>query len=292
MNFQTLFLLGMVLVMAAASSSLTACDRRNGAPPPISSATAEPASDDKPALDNAVRVAPRAMADATPAAVTVYVKPPYGASAPVAAGSDGIATNKPVVHGGVDQAPIVVPPSGTASPTAPSATVGAASPDALLAGAPPAAGQRGVAGTPLTASEHAFVATALDAALAELRLSQVAADRASNSVVKSYAALLIADQGNLVQGLQLLAQQKGVATSDALTEPRLRQLESLARSGQDAFDQAFLKVAGSGENQALIALFEKADRESRDPAVKALVQSVLPSLKAHLSASEQLPVKG
>lgn len=294
MNFQFLFLLGMVLVIGAASSSLTACERR-GIPAPTlsSSATASSVSQsDRPA--DMVQPAYKAAVPAatSPAPVTVYVKPPYGASAPMATGSEGV--NKPVVHGGVDQPPITVPPAG-GTPSTQAATTsagGLAAPEAMLNGTPPAAGQSSGGASALSAAEERFILGALDAALAELRLSQLAAERANNSIVKSYAALLITDQTALVTGLQRLAQQKGVPTLASLSEARQRVVDSVARAGQESFDQSYLKVAGSAENQALVTLFERADRDARDPVLKSLVQSALPTLRAHLSASEQLPVKG
>jgi putative membrane protein len=293
MNFQFLLLMSMALLVAAASS-LTACDRRNPPTPTTVSSGGETVADNAKADTQALVTSPspsggaRGDTVARPGqeVVTVYVKPPYGASAPVASGSDGV--NKPVVHGGVDQPPIVVPPAPS-----PMASGVATAPEALVNGAPPAAGQMGAATLgPLSDQERAFVVTALDAAMSELRLSQLAAQKASNSVVKSYAALLITDHGTLVDGLQRLARQRGVQDLPAWSDERQRMLDNLARSGPESFDQAYLRAAGSAQNQALVALFEKADREARDPAVKALVQSALPGLKAHLSASEQMPVLG
>lgn len=301
MNFHILLLMSLVLVVAAASSSLTACDRRNAPTPTASAAT----TDAVPESDKTASVSPQAANGDRDSAgpVIVYVKPPYGASAPVAPMASvptvapvADAGNKPVVHGGVDQPPIVVPASPGAMASAASVGGGmaaAAAPEALLNGQPPAAGQTGTQpAPPLAEPERLFIASALDASLAELRLSQLAADKARNSIVKSYAALLISDQAALVNSLQRLTQQKGLPALLTLTETRQRVLETLASASPDAFDQAYLRAAGSVQNQALIALFEKGDRELQDPALKALVQSALPALRAHLSASEQLPVLG
>ena len=200
-------------------------------------------------------------------------KVPYGAAAPMAPGTDGVRPQVVVVESNVSPA------------------VAASSLDAA-ASALPTGGTPPPATVPLSATEMTFITQAMDAGLFDLRMGQLAADRANDSMVKSYAALLVTDQMALNNGLQQLARQLGVPLQDSLSEPKQRVLDGLARTGELEFDRQFMGAAGVMEHQTTIELFERTGRETRNPVVQAFVLATLPTLRAHLTAAQRLPTRG
>lgn len=191
-------------------------------------------------------------------------KLPYGAAAPMAPGTDGI---KPVDM--------------------------AATPERLISAAPTGAGSAASAAeVAVSATELTFLTQAFDSGMFNLRMSQMAVDRANDSTVKSYASLMLADQTALNSGLKELARQLRLPVPATLSEPRQRTLDSIARANGGEFDRLFLAAAGAGALQATVELFERTGRETRHPLVRDFVFATLPTLRADLAAAERLPGVG
>ena len=178
--------------------------------------------------------------------------------------------------------------SGSTPPTEPLPTT----PEAMVGTAPTGAGASASTAVALSATEMAFITQATDAGLFALRMGQLAVERSTNSAVKSYAALLVTDQTLLNNNLLQLAKQLGVPTPVSLTEPRQKILDNLARTSDLDFDRQFVAAAGQQDQAATVELFERTGRETRVSLVRSFVLGTLPTLRAHLSAAEKLPIKG
>lgn len=253
--------------MATGVFVLTGCDRNTAPPQQPTTHVIELTRSDSSA-DSVNRASAAAE---TP-------KLPYGAAAPMAPGTDG-ARAVATIPTGLDQPPL---PTGT--------------PEALVNNTPTGAGMP-AAQTPapsvaLSATEMAFLTQATEAGLFDLRMGQLGVERASHSAVKSYAAMLVADQATLNSGLQQLARQLNVPLPASLSEPKQQLVDNLARTGTLDFDQRFVNAVGTRDHAATVELFERTGRETRHPLVRAFVLNTLPMLRAHLTAAERLPIKG
>lgn len=266
------FFKGPAWVAAALVGSLAlgACDRNTAPPQQPKTHVIELTRADTPSSQNA-------SAGGTP-------KAPYGAAAPMAPGTDGVRTAAEEaapagIRTGLDQAPI-----------------SAGAPEAIVNRTPTGAGAVSSTGAAtsvaLSATEMAFLTQATDAGLFDLRMGQLGVERASNSAVKSYAAMLVADQATLNNGLQQLAGKLNVPLPTSLSEPRQQRVDALARMGNVEFDQQFVNAVGVHDHAQTVELFERTGRETRHPLVRAFVLHALPTLRAHLNAAERLPVKG
>ncbi|MGE5450669.1 MAG: DUF4142 domain-containing protein [Acidobacteriota bacterium] len=244
------------VAFAMTALTLSGCERHHPpAPSPVAAVDAGPS----PVIQSGVEV---------PRPATVAATLPYGASAPIAPGSDGVP----------------------ASATAVTPRV-ALAPERQIDLAPTGAGPAASA-VPLTSTELNFLTQAMEAVVFHIRASQLALDRANDSAVKSYAALLVADQPKVSSSLQALARQMGLPLPETLSEPKQRVLDKLARTAQSDFDKEYLASAGIDDQHEVIALFEKTWRETRDPGLRSFVMATLPTLQAHLSAAERLPLHG
>lgn len=190
---------------------------------------------------------------------------PYGASAPMAPGSDGqpvIPTNAPPAS-----APVTNGYSG------------------VTASAPPAP-------VALNATEAQFFAQAAEAMSFEARAAEIAVSRADDSAIKSYAALLLSDQPTVAGGLQLLASRMNVPLPVSLSLARQQTLDSLVQASPESFDRRFVQLEGRDAQQSTIALFEQVMREAQNPSIRDYANGVLAILQAHLSAAQKLPIQG
>lgn len=187
---------------------------------------------------------------------------------------------------------------------APQASGAGSSFDALTRDNPTAAGmppeqsvQDRSPGAPVTAAtlssaEQKFIAQAGAKSLFEVKVSELAADKARDPALKSYAALVAADHKGVGDELKRLAAGHGVSLSDTLLPQDEKTLAALRNVSGQAFDKQYLQTVGVNEHEKTIANFEKAGEEATNPAVKDYVQSTLPTLKSHLDAARKLQTKG
>ena len=198
---------------------------------------------------------------------------PYGAAAPLASGSDGqaqVALNPPVLS-----------TAGTMIDNAPTG-----------AGASPGSNTGPTTTQPVSlgATELRFFAQAGEFNIFEARVAQVAADKANDSAIKSYASLLMMDEAGMASGLQQLSGRLGIPLVTSLSAVRQEAAEGLNRATPESFDRQFMQLAGARAQQNTIALFEQTAREATNPAVQDFANAALPMLRAHLEAARKLPI--
>lgn len=167
-------------------------------------------------------------------------------------------------------------------------------PDTLLGNEPTGAGMPSLpsptaASTVLSASEKQFLVDAAANTQYELAVAQIAKDKAADSAVKSYAAMLVGDHSESQTKLQLLAQRRQVALPSKLPADKQRVVDQLNRASGKDFDRQFIQTVGLRDHKADIELFEKASRDAKDNEVREFAASALPTLRAHLSAAQNLP---
>lgn len=148
--------------------------------------------------------------------------------------------------------------------------------------------------TALNAAEKKFLSEAASAGQYELALAQLAVANASDSSVKSYAAMLVSDHTMANQKLQLLAQRRNVVLPTALPPDKQEVIDRLTKVTGPEFDRQFIQTVGLHDHKMDISMFEKASREAKDSEVRDFASSTLPTLRAHLTAAQNLPanVKG
>lgn len=143
--------------------------------------------------------------------------------------------------------------------------------------------------TVLNSSEKKFLADAATAGQYELALAQLATAQASDSSVKSYAAMLVSDHTMANQKLQSLAQRRNVVLPTSLPDAKQQVIDRLTKLNGREFDRLFIQTVGLHDHKTDIGLFEKASREAKDSEVREFASSTLPTLRAHLSAAQNLP---
>jgi putative membrane protein len=140
---------------------------------------------------------------------------------------------------------------------------------------------------PLTPEE--FVRQAATAGHAEVELGKLATQKASHAKVKAFAQAMVTDHTKANEQLASLAKSKRLELPDPTG---LRQRVTDAKFKEQApgkdFDRAFMARMVE-DHEAAIALYQRAADDSRlDVDLRALAQSSLPTLEAHLKQAKQL----
>lgn len=182
-------------------------------------------------------------------------------------------------------------PTTTAANSANSTDSATGSPNAAITSNPP--GAIGTASTaPLPAADAQFVSKAAEGGQFEVEVAKLAADKASDSQVKSFAQMLLDDHNSANEKLRQIASSHGVALPASLPDDKKKQIDDLGKLSGADFDKQFVKVVGLKDHQHDIADFEKASKTAQSEDVKSFAQQTLPTLKKHLAAAEKLPAKG
>jgi len=159
----------------------------------------------------------------------------------------------------------------------------------------------------LSAQDRMWVQKTAMAGHKEVEIAKMAAERASNSELKSFAQRLVDDHTKANQELMQLASQKGVtlsmdksgahhtsdssSSSDASSAPRSdmkdKSMGQFANLTGDKFDRAFVKHM-KADHEKDIASFEKQSRSGSDADLKSFAEKTLPTLRAHLDQIKSL----
>lgn len=155
-------------------------------------------------------------------------------------------------------------------------------------------GQQAQAGdTKLSKSDREFVEKAGQGGLLEVRLGQLAQQRAASPEVKRFAQRMIDDHSAVNKRLAQLAQQKGVLVPQELDQERREKVDKLSKKTGSEFDRAYMS-AMVDDHEDDIEKFEKASKELKDADLKGFAAATLPQLREHLAQARQIhgKVKG
>ena len=137
------------------------------------------------------------------------------------------------------------------------------------------------------ADQTNFLADAIRGNVAEVKLGQLAVERAQSQQVREYADMLRKDHTAALLKASSLANEIGVPASSELTDHQKKQFESLQKLSGDEFDTTFLSQMVR-EHQVDIAKFSAQAQNGSDPEVMAFAKETLPTLQAHLEHAQSI----
>ena len=180
-------------------------------------------------------------------------------------------------------------PAQAQSPgTGSSATGGQSAPAAQ-----PGTGTRNLPGKGAIArADRKFIDDAVNSGMFEVQVSQLAASKATDPNVKSFASMLVDHHTAANNELVKIANARGVELPAAPKRALRRDIEKLGKKDGDAFDRDFVRNVGIKAHEKDIRMFQKAGKAVKDPELKAFVDKTLPTLQDHLAAAQKLPQSG
>ncbi|MDB5955199.1 DUF4142 domain-containing protein [Ramlibacter sp.] len=140
--------------------------------------------------------------------------------------------------------------------------------------------------------DRKFIEEAASSGMFEVQVGQLAASKATDANVKSFASMLVDQHTAANNELVKIANAKGVELPAAPKHSMRREIEKLGKKTGDAFDRDFVREVGIKDHKKDIKEFEKASKDVKDPELKAFVDKTLPTLREHLAAAEKLPQSG
>lgn len=142
-------------------------------------------------------------------------------------------------------------------------------------------------------SDAEIASVAVVANQIDIDAAKLAADKSTNTAVQNFAKTMVSDHQSVIDKATALVQKLGVtpkdnALSQQLSSNAVKTRQSLQDKSGKAFDKAYIdnEVA---YHQAVITTVEKRlIPEAENNELKALLQSVLPVLKAHLEHAQMV----
>ncbi|MEO6150396.1 MAG: DUF4142 domain-containing protein [Mucilaginibacter sp.] len=135
-----------------------------------------------------------------------------------------------------------------------------------------------------------FAVDAANGGMAEVALSKLAGDKATNADVKSFAAMMINDHTKANEELMAMAGSKNIMLPSAPGEEQQKTAADLgAKTGVD-FDKDYVDIMVKDHDKT-VDMFEDAAKNAVDPDLKAFVNKTLPALKAHQAHAHALQDK-
>ena len=137
-------------------------------------------------------------------------------------------------------------------------------------------------------NDNEFAKAAAEGGLAEVRLGQLAADRASEKPVKDLGQRMVDDHTKANDDLKSAAAKDNVSvpTQTELSKKDQAEYDRLSKLSGTEFDHAYTEHLVK-DHKSDIAMFQHEAQNGKDPAIKSFAAKTLPTLESHLTDAEQ-----
>ena len=144
-------------------------------------------------------------------------------------------------------------------------------------------------------SDEMFMKAAAQDGMMEVKLGELAKEKASNAEVKELGAMMAGNHAKANEQLKSIAAKNGVTLPNQLDNKQQEKLAKLSKLSGAEFDKAYVHEMLQ-EHKKDAAEFEQASKGARNPEVKAFAEATLPVIKTHLdkvaSLSRSVSEKG
>ena len=140
--------------------------------------------------------------------------------------------------------------------------------------------------------DRKFIEEAAGSGMFEVQVAQLAASKATDANVKSYASMLVDHHTAANNELVKIANARKVELPAAPPRALRKDIEKLGKKNGAEFDRDYVREVGIKAHEKDIKLFQGASKDVKDAELKAFVDKTLPVLREHLAAAEKLPQAG
>lgn len=140
--------------------------------------------------------------------------------------------------------------------------------------------------------DRKFIEEAVGSGMFEVQISQLAATKATDPQVKSFASMLVDHHTAANNQLVQIANARKVELPAAPKRSLRKDIEKLGKKNGAEFDRDYVRRVGIKAHEKDIKLFEKASRNVKDAELKVFVDKTLPQLREHLAQAQRLPQSG
>jgi len=136
-------------------------------------------------------------------------------------------------------------------------------------------------------ADRQFVEKASAAGMAEVKLGQIAAERAANSGVKDFARHMVDDHSKANKELEAIVSKKRLNASRELSAEHQRLADRLPTLQGETFSRAYIDQMVKDHEEA-VKLFQQEAEKGRDAELRQFAERALPTLREHLKMAQQL----
>lgn len=135
--------------------------------------------------------------------------------------------------------------------------------------------------------DQEFVQMAASGGMHEVALGKIAAKKATSDAVKKFGERMVTDHGKANADLKKAAATAGLSVPETMNEKQQKEVERFRNYTGSDFDRDYMKHMIS-DHESDLALFTRASKEAKNPAIKEFATKTLPVIQAHLEAAKKI----
>lgn len=126
-----------------------------------------------------------------------------------------------------------------------------------------------------------FMVEAANGGMAEVKMGELAQQKASSADVKDFGALMVKDHTAVNEIAKSLAGQKNITLPATVGDDEQKMIDNLSQKSGKDFDKAYVDMMVD-DHEKDVSGFEKASSDLKDTDIRAFAATTLPTLKTHL----------
>jgi len=127
-----------------------------------------------------------------------------------------------------------------------------------------------------------FMNEAAQGGMAEVKLGELASQKAASADVKAFGTKMVQDHSNANTELKSVAAKKGVTLPADVNAEQKAMYDKLSKLSGAEFDKEYVKGMVA-DHEKDVAEFKKQSTAAKDADLKAFATKTLPTLESHLS---------
>ncbi len=137
------------------------------------------------------------------------------------------------------------------------------------------------------AADTTIIRDAIQGNLLEVRLGDMARDRADEDAVEEFAQEMVEDHGSMQRQWTELARESGLTVEARLTPVQEATVQRLGSFSGDEFDRAYMTTMIQSHERD-VATLQRVQQSARSTEVRELAAAGLPAVQEHLAAAREL----
>lgn len=132
-----------------------------------------------------------------------------------------------------------------------------------------------------------FLRQAAEGGLAEVKLGQLATEKAASPQVKQFGQRMVDDHSKANEELKQVANSEGIQVPDKLSAKDKMTMEHLSKLNGEQFDKAYMSDMVKDHTKD-VADFQRESQSGKDPQIKEFASKTLPTLQSHLKEAKEI----
>ncbi|QEC66702.1 DUF4142 domain-containing protein [Panacibacter ginsenosidivorans] len=135
-----------------------------------------------------------------------------------------------------------------------------------------------------------FAVEAANGGMMEVELGKLAQEKASDSRVRDFGAMMVKDHSAVGDKLKSIAAAKNITLPAEMGDKAKKEMEDLSKKSGKDFDKAYMNMM-LDDHKKDVKNFEDAADKCKDPDLKTFASTTLPTLRMHLDSAKAITGK-